>query len=128
MLAFISSSQLHNLKISHCRNLYIYLNFVEERLNKFTKEKKLNDVMLIFVKMARFLKIPFITFAFLILSMMASCRSRGPYNPYLHKKEKPNKIQMDEDKKTIKKGNKAYKKQLGNNRKHLFGRRKAPGA
>lgn len=35
---------------------------------------------------------------------------------------------MDADKKTIKKGNKAYKRQLGNNRKHLFGRRKAPGA
>jgi len=78
--------------------------------------------------MPRSLKIIAVTIAFFTVSIMSSCKSRGPYNPYLHKKDKPNKIQLESDKKVIKSGNKAYKRQLGNNRKHLFGRRKAPGA
>jgi hypothetical protein len=55
---------------------------------------------------------------------MNSCRrSRGGYNPYLHMKVKPNQQQMVDDKKVIKRGNKAYARQLGDSRKHLFGRR-----
>jgi hypothetical protein len=54
------------------------------------------------------------------------CKAKGPYNPYLKlkNKDKPGTKARAADKKHIKKGNKAYKKQLGNNRKHLFGRRK----
>ena len=61
---------------------------------------------------------------------MDSCKSRGPYNPYEHMKrtKRPNEIQLRADKKTIKKNNKIYKRQMGTNRKHLFGRRKPPGA
>jgi hypothetical protein len=42
-------------------------------------------------------------------------------------KLKPNERQVDADKKVIKKGNRAYKRQLGKNRRHLFGLKKAPG-
>lgn len=79
--------------------------------------------------MSRFLKITFIAFAIVfIVSILDSCKNKGPYNPYLKMKTKPNKAQIDADKKVIKKGNRAYKRQLGNNRRHLFGRRKPPGA
>jgi hypothetical protein len=57
---------------------------------------------------------------------MDSCKSRGPYNPYEHMKIKPNEKQMRADKKIIRKNNRTYKRQLGNSRKRLFGRRKAP--
>lgn len=60
--------------------------------------------------------------------IMDSCKSRGPYNPYVHLKRKPNEIQMRADKKTIKKNNRIYKRQMGTNRKHVFGRRKPPTA
>lgn len=78
--------------------------------------------------MYKFLKVVFIGLvAIFLMGIMGSCKSRGPYNPYLKMKTKPNKMQMDADKKVIKKGNRAYKRQLGNNRYHLFGRRKPPG-
>jgi hypothetical protein len=63
------------------------------------------------------------------IGSLDSCKSKKPYNPYLRlkNKDKPGTKQRADDKKHIKKGNKAYKKQLGKNRKHLFGRKKAPG-
>lgn len=102
---------------------------VEKCVNKFTKQKEAKcRLYFIFVFMYRFLKVAFIAFTFIFLvSILDSCRSKGPYNPYLKMKTKPNKMQMDADKKVIKKGNRAYKRQLGNNRYHLFGRRKPPG-
>ena len=77
--------------------------------------------------MYKFLKVVFVGVVITFLSGIMACGSKGPYNPYLKMKTKPNKMQMDADKKVIKKGNKAYKRQLGNSRKHLFGRRKPPG-
>jgi hypothetical protein len=59
---------------------------------------------------------------------MVSCRSKGPYNPYLKMKKKVSQYEVEEDKRIIKKGNRKYARQLGNNRKHLFGRRKPPKA
>lgn len=71
--------------------------------------------------MPQFFKIIFITIALLFsVGIMDSCKSRGPYNPYLKMKVKPNKKQMDADKIIIKKGNKAYLKQLRKNRRHFW--------
>lgn len=66
---------------------------------------------------------------FSLIGIMPACRSRskGPYNPFLKMKTKPSQIQMRADKKALKRGNKAYKRHLGDSRKHLFGRRTAPG-
>jgi hypothetical protein len=86
-------------------------------------------VVFTFATMQQYFKIVVITFVFLFFaSTLDSCRRRGPYNPYLHMKVKPNKLQMDADKKAIKRGDKAYARQLGRNRRHLFGLRKAPAA
>ena len=81
----------------------------------------------IFVCMLRFNKVLFVAIFVLTITLGGSCRSKGPYNPYLKMKDKPSEIQMKGDKKVIKKGNRRYKRQMGNNRKKLFGRRKAPG-
>lgn len=81
----------------------------------------------IFVLMMRFLKSSIFIFAVLSMLSVASCGSKGPYNPYLKMKKKPSDILREGDKKVVKKGNRRYKRQLGNNRKKLFGRRKAPG-
>jgi len=59
---------------------------------------------------------------------MDSCKSRGPHNPYWNSKRRPNEIQLRADKKIIKKGNRQYKRQLGKNRRRLFGLRKSPGS
>ena len=67
-----------------------------------------------------------LVFGFILCITTTSCRSKGPYNPYLNMKVKPNQQQINVDKKVIKGGNKAYKKQLGDSRKHLLGRRTAP--
>jgi hypothetical protein len=56
----------------------------------------------------------------------SSCRSKSPYNPYLTMKTKPSEKQAKENKKVIKKGNRAYKKKEESSRKHLFGRKHAP--
>lgn len=61
----------------------------------------------------------------LFLFSAEACRSKGPYNPFLHMKTKPSEKQAKENKKAIKRGNKSYKKQLESNRKHLFGRKRA---
>ena len=79
--------------------------------------------------MRSLLKITLLTSVLLfMIGAMEGCKSRGPYNPYLTMKKKPYKTQIDADKKLVQKGNKAYKRQLGDSRKKLFGRRKAPGA
>lgn len=97
-------------------------------LTNLQNKRKLNVGCIYLCFMYRFFKVTFIAFMFIfIVSILDSCRSKGPYNPYLKMKTKPNKMQMDADKKVIKKGNRAYKRQLGNNRYHLFGRRKPPG-
>jgi hypothetical protein len=77
--------------------------------------------------MLRILKSSLFIFVVIGLLLTASCRSKGPYNPYLKMKKKPSDILREGDKKVVKKGNRRYKRQLGNNRKKLFGRRKAPG-
>ncbi len=77
--------------------------------------------------MLSFSRILVIILAFVFTTTMDSCKSRGPYNPYLKMKTSPGELQLKGDKRVTKKGNRAYKRQLGRNRKHLFGRRKAPG-
>ena len=62
-----------------------------------------------------------------IMSTMDSCRHKGgAYNPYLHMKTKPSRQQLKQDAKVVKKGRRAYKDQLGDSRKRIFGRRKPP--
>jgi hypothetical protein len=43
-------------------------------------------------------------------------------------KTKPTEAMRKEDKRIVKKGNKTYSKQMGQNRKKLFGRKKPPKA
>ncbi|MBA3705727.1 MAG: hypothetical protein H0W84_07440 [Bacteroidetes bacterium] len=43
-------------------------------------------------------------------------------------KTKPSEQQAQEKKRILRRGNRAYKKQLGDNRKQIFGRRKPPKA
>ncbi len=66
----------------------------------------------------------FFSIAVLLLCMY-SCAPKGPYNPYLHRKKKVTVEQTENDLRLKKKQAKAYERHLGNNRKHLFGRRKA---
>jgi hypothetical protein len=58
------------------------------------------------------------------LVICSNCGSKGPYNPYLHRKKKITVEQVENDKRFQEKQAKAYKKQMGRNRKHLFGRKK----
>lgn len=74
-------------------------------------------------------KISIIVFVLIVSVLPYSCRkSKGPYNPYLKMKTKPSEVMRKEDKRIIKKGNKTYERQLGKNRKKLFGRKKPPKA
>ncbi|MBN8696858.1 MAG: hypothetical protein J0L87_10020 [Bacteroidetes bacterium] len=57
---------------------------------------------------------------------LPACKSKSPYNPYLTMKRKPSEQMARENKKHIKKGNRAYKKKEESSRKHLFGRKHAP--
>lgn len=66
-------------------------------------------------------------FMFILSSgVLLSCKSTKPYNPYLDMKTKPGEQMRKDDKKHIKKGNRAYKKKELKSRKHLFGRKRAP--
>ena len=67
----------------------------------------------------------FFSILFLVF-ILSSCRSKGAYNPYVEDKVKRDKREVKENKRIVAKGNKAYKKQLRSNRKHLFGRKTAP--
>jgi hypothetical protein len=60
--------------------------------------------------------------------VLSSCRPRGAHNEYLDAKTRVSEREMKKDKKHIKKGNKAYAKQLRRNRKFLFGKARAPKA
>jgi hypothetical protein len=53
--------------------------------------------------------------------MFASCKSRGPHNEYLDSKKRVSERESAKNKKHIKKGNRAYAKQLRKNRRFLFG-------
>jgi hypothetical protein len=64
----------------------------------------------------------------LVATLMISCKSRGAHNEYRDAKVRVSEREMAKDKKHIRKGNKAYKKQMRKNRKHLFGRARAPKA
>jgi hypothetical protein len=70
--------------------------------------------------------------ACLLLCVLAlftcSCKSKGPHNEYRDAKVRVSERQLKQDKKVLRKGNKAYKKQMRRNRKFLFGRAKAPKA
>ncbi len=73
--------------------------------------------------------ISILIFFLLVGVIVSSCqRNKGASNPYLHMKKKPVEQMKAADKRTIKRGNKAYKKQLQSNRKHLFGKKRAPKA
>jgi hypothetical protein len=62
----------------------------------------------------------------LTVSTIESChRHGGAYNPYLHMRTKFSEQENNLNKKVLKKGNKAYKKKMGDSRKHLFERRSA---
>jgi hypothetical protein len=60
------------------------------------------------------------------LILFHSCKTQTGHNKYREAKIRPSERQIAQDKKILKKGNKAYKKQMRSNRKHLFGRSVAP--
>jgi hypothetical protein len=53
------------------------------------------------------------------LSMLTSCKTKTPYNPYLSAKHKPSDKQRKEEQKQIKKGTKAWDEQMENNKKDI---------
>jgi hypothetical protein len=57
----------------------------------------------------------------LSLSLLQSCRSKTPWNPYLSAKEKPSDKQRKEEQKQIVAGTKAYKEQMKKNKKEIQG-------
>jgi len=70
----------------------------------------------------------FISALLIGLLLFTSCKSRGAHNVYRDAKVRVSEREIAKNKKVIKKGNKAYKKQMRKNRKHLFGRSVAPKA
>ncbi|MCW3102066.1 MAG: hypothetical protein JWO09_506 [Bacteroidetes bacterium] len=76
--------------------------------------------------MSGFTKITFIFLFSVSALLLHSCKSRGPHNEYREAKVRVSEREMAKDKKIIRKGNKAYKKQMRRNRKHLFGKARAP--
>ena len=71
-----------------------------------------------------------ITFIFIFSAFAAlllnSCKSGRAHNEYFESKVRVSEREMAKDKKVIRKGNRAYKKQMRRNRKYLFGRARAP--
>jgi hypothetical protein len=65
-------------------------------------------------------------FSVFALMIIPSCKSKDAHNVYRDAKVRVSEREMAKDKKHIRKGNRAYKKQLRKNRKHLFGRARAP--
>ena len=55
------------------------------------------------------------------LSVLESCRTRTPWNPYLSAKEKPSDKQRKEEQKQIKSGTKAYAELMVKNKKSIQG-------
>jgi len=100
----------------------------DKQINKIlvSRFSSLKHDYLRFLMARTFRKILITLTSICILIAMDSCRHKGPYNPYLHMKTKPSEQQAKEKKRILKRGNRAYKKQLGDNRKQIFGRRKPP--
>jgi hypothetical protein len=76
--------------------------------------------------MIRLLKIS--VFLFLISFTAISCRPKAGTNAYQHMKMKPSQQEAKMNKRTVRRQEKMYKKQMLSNRKHLFGRKRAPKA
>lgn len=72
--------------------------------------------------------IPFTFLIFLAISTLNSCRPKAGTNPYLHMKTKPSVQEQKMNKRTVRRQEKMYKKQMLHNRKHLFGKKRDPGA
>ena len=79
--------------------------------------------------MLKNLKIASLLLAFVFAtSSIESCKSKGAYNEFRHAKVRPSEQQARRDKKVLAKSNKNYKKQMGKNRKKLFGSKRDPHA
>jgi hypothetical protein len=68
----------------------------------------------------------FLFFILIIFISFFSCRSKGARNKYREAKVRPSEKMMAEDKKVMKKAKRTYQKRMRHNRKHLFGRSRAP--
>jgi len=61
----------------------------------------------------------FLLISIIGLSMLTSCKSKTPYNPYLSGKQKPSDKQRKEEQKQIKSGTKAWKELKKSNKKQI---------
>ncbi|MCW3071460.1 MAG: hypothetical protein JWO44_1350 [Bacteroidetes bacterium] len=94
--------------------------------NSFRERAKANRQAYL-CTMSGFTKITFIfLFSAVAALMLPSCKSRGAHNEYREAKVRVSEREMAKDKKVLRKGKKAYQKQMRRNRKHLFGRARAP--
>ena len=55
------------------------------------------------------------------ITVLHSCRSKSPWNPYLTAKEKPSDKERKEEQKQLKSGTKAYAIQMKKNKKNIQG-------
>jgi hypothetical protein len=79
--------------------------------------------------MIRLFKITaFTILVFLVISTLNSCRPKAGTNPYLHMKTKPSAQEAKMNKRTVRRQEKMYNKQMLHNRKHLFGKKRDPEA
>lgn len=58
------------------------------------------------------------------LSMLTSCKSKTPWNPYLSAREKPSDKQRKEEQKQLEKGTKNYAKLMEKNKKDYLDKHK----
>jgi hypothetical protein len=58
---------------------------------------------------------------FICVTVLQSCKTKTPWNPYLSAKEKPSDKQRKEEQKQIKIGTKAYAEQMKKNKKNIQG-------
>jgi len=65
------------------------------------------------------MKYPATIYFLVLVATMSSCGSKTPWNPYLSMKEKPSEQQMRQSNEVIAKGNKAYKKQIEQNKQNI---------
>ena len=78
----------------------------------------------IFASMMRLLKIS----SFIVIAVLAlnSCKPKAGTNAYLHMKTKPSQQERKANKRTVRRQEKMYNKQMLSNRKHLFGSKRDP--
>jgi hypothetical protein len=57
--------------------------------------------------------------------LLDSCRVKGPHNKYRDAKVRVSEREIAQNKKILKKGDRAYKKQERRNRRYLYGKGKA---